>query len=186
MGWVESQHFDPAFQKFFYRDPERTIPGGPVLVAAADGILSKATFQGGITYFVIKLSFWDVHVVRSPIAGVVTDVETDGVYYQRNPTKAELDESIFLHGKAAPVQQIVTLRTDMGEVKVRLITSYWASRIKIWVHPGQRLEKGERIGRMLLGSTVVVELPAKVESQIKLLTHVTAGESVICRDAFAR
>jgi phosphatidylserine decarboxylase len=180
--WVENQNIDPAFRKFFYRDPERTVPHGPNLVAAADGVIQLVVHNDNITYLVIGLSFWDVHVVRTPIAGVVKSVETDGEYYAKYPTRAERDASFFIHGKAAPVQQIVTLQTDMGDVKVRLITSYWASRIKVWVHPGQSIAKGQRIGRILLGSTVVVELPGKIDFSLKPMQHVTAGETIICPD----
>ena len=179
MGWIETQTIDPAFQRFFYRDPERLVPGGANLVAPADGLVQKSEFKGGVTYLVIGLSFWDVHVVRTPIAGVVKSVETDGEYYARFPTKAEADASFFLRGKAAPVQQIVTLQTAMGEVRVRLITSYWASRIKVWAHPGQHLEKGQRLGRILLGSTVVAEFPGRVEFAVKHMQHVAGGETVI-------
>jgi phosphatidylserine decarboxylase len=179
MAWVETQNIDPAYKKFFYRDPERHVPGGPNLVAAADGLVQAVEFRDGITFLVIGLSFWDVHVVRTPIAGVVESIESEGSYYPRYPTHEERDAQFFLRGKAAPVQQIVTLRTDIGEVKVRLVTSYWASRIKIWAHPGQHLEKGQRLGRMLLGSTVVVELPGKIDIQLKRMQHVTAGETII-------
>jgi phosphatidylserine decarboxylase len=77
------------------------------------------------------------------------------------------------------VQEVVTLRTDNGEVKVRLVTSYWASRIKVWTHPGQHLDKGQRIGRILLGSTVIVELPGKVALAVKKDERVVAGETLI-------
>jgi len=179
MGWIETQRIDPAFQRFFYRDPDRNVPPGPDLVAPADGVVQKSEFRDGTTYFVVGLSFWDVHVIRTPIAGVVESVENDGTYYARFPTKAEADAAFFLRGKAAPVQQIVTLQTAMGEVRVRLITSYWASRIKVWAHPGQHLEKGQRIGRILLGSTVVAEFPGQVEFGTQHMQHVTAGETII-------
>ncbi len=184
--WVETQSFDPAFKKFFYRDPERTVPAGPDLVAAADGLVQLISFRDGISFIVIGLSFWDVHVVRTPISGVVTDVESDGTYYAKNPTRADRDVSFFVRGKAAPVQQIVTLQTSIGILKVRLITSYWASRIKVWVHPGQHLDKGQRIGRMLLGSTVVVELPGKTNFAVTPMQRVTAGETIISRNGSSR
>src|SRR6185312_13243245 len=113
-------------------------------------------YRDGVTFLVIGLSFWDVHVVRTPISGTVESVEREGVFYPRFPSREDRDAAFFLRGKTAPVQDIVTLRSDQGEVKVRLVTSYWASRIKVWVHPGQHLNKGQRLGRILLGGTVVV------------------------------
>ncbi len=182
MEWIETQNVDPAFKKFFYRDPERHVPSGPNLVAAADGIVQAIAFRDGITFLVIGLSFWDVHVVRAPIAGTVGSIEDEGVFYQRYPTHEERDADFFLRGKAAPVQQVVTLKTRIGEVKVRLVTSYWASRIKVWAYPGQQLKKGQRIGRMLLGSTVVVEFPGKLALEAKKDQHVVAGETIINAD----
>jgi phosphatidylserine decarboxylase len=150
------------------------------MVSPADGAITNISFQDGITYFVVGLSFWDVHVVRTPVAGVVKNIEAEGLHFDRNLTSQEAKEAIFLRGKAAPVQQIVTLDTDYGEVKVRLITSYWASRIKVWVHLGQKLGKGERIGRMLLGSTVAVEFPGRVTNfLVRPKQRVVGGETVI-------
>lgn len=186
IGWIETQTIDPSFGKFFYRDPERTIPGGRNLVAAADGVVQFAAFRDGITYLVIGLSFWDVHVVRTPVTGIVKSIESEGEYYPRYPTHAQRDADFFLRGKPAPVQQIVTLGTAMGDIRVRLITSYWASRLKVWVHPGEHLNKGQRIGRILLGSTVVVELPVKVNFNVAQMQHVSAGETIICPDLWSR
>jgi len=183
MGWIETQNIDPAFKKFFYRDPDRQVPSGPSLVAAADGLVQAAEYRDGVTFLVIGLSFWDVHVVRTPIAGRVESIDTAGVYYPRFPTREERDVAFFLHDKAAPVQQIVTLGTSIGQVKVRLLTSYWASRIKIWAHPGQILNKGQRLGRILLGSTVVVEFPGRVELAVKKGQRVLAGETVVVGSA---
>lgn len=179
MEWIETQNIDPAFKKYFYRDPERHVPGGPGLVAAADGLVKAAEYRDGVTFLVIGLSFWDVHVVRTPIAGVVESVENEGVFYSRLSSREDRNAIFFLRGKVAPVQEVVTLRTDNGEVKVRLVTSYWASRIKVWTHPGQRLDKGQRIGRILLGSTVIVELPGKVALAVKKDERVVAGETLI-------
>jgi len=179
MEWIETQNIDPAFKKYFYRDPERHVPGGPGLVAAADGLVKAAEYRDGVTFLVIGLSFWDVHVVRTPIAGVVESVENEGVFYSRLSSREDRNAIFFLRGKVAPVQEVVTLRTDNGEVKVRLFTSYWASRIKVWTHPGQHLDKGQRIGRILLGSTVIVELPGKVALAVKKDERVVAGETLI-------
>lgn len=179
--WVETGQFGTGFVEYFARDPERTIPSGDNLVSPADGVVRDIVFRDGTTFLIIALSFWDVHVVRTPASGVVSDVEQEGVYFGRNGTKSEFTESFFLRGKAAPVQQIVTVQTGFGEMKVRLITSYWASRIKVWVHDGEHLDKGQRIGRMLLGSTVVLELPGRVALTPKVGQRVAGGESIIWR-----
>lgn len=186
MHWVEARTFAPGFLEFFARDPERIIPPGDNLVSPADGLVQIVTYRGGVTYLVIGLSFWDVHVVRTPIAGVVKGIEQEGLYFSRNESKADTRKSFFLRGKAAPVQQIVTLATSFGTVRVRLITSYWASRLKVWVHEGQRVDKGERLGRILLGSTVVFEVPGRVGFSVKVGERVKGGESIVAQRSISR
>jgi phosphatidylserine decarboxylase len=73
----------------------------------------------------------------------------------------------------------MTFKTKFGEVRVRMITSYWASRLKIWVHNGQEVKKGERIGRIVLGSTTVLEVPGNISFSVKQGQHVTGGESIV-------
>jgi len=186
--WIESGKIDGGFLDFFNRDPERIVPSGKNPVSPADGVLVSAGFHDGASEFVVGLSFWDVHVVRTPVAGVVKSIEQDGsiflrtfAEYQRR-RQSGLEQDVALRGKTAPVQAIVTLSTVQGDVKVRLITSYWASRLRIWVHDGQRLEKGERVGRILLGSTVVAEFPGEVEFSVQPSQRVVAGETIISKD----
>jgi phosphatidylserine decarboxylase len=179
-SWIEQGTVGADYLHFFNRDPDRHPPPGDNLVSPSDGILQALAFQDGITYVVVGLSFWDVHVVRSPVSGVVTDIEPEGYYFTRNASKRDLRDAIFLRGKTAPVQEIVSLSTVHGPVRVRLITSYWASRLKIWVHVGQHLAKGERIGRILLGSTVVAELPGHAQLTVREQQRVVGGETVIC------
>ncbi len=178
-SWVEQGKFGGDYLAFFARDPDRTIPSGANLVSPSDGVVKNFEFHDGITYLVVGLSFWDVHVVRTPVAGMVKDVEVEGTYLQRDVAENQLEQTIFLRGKVAPVQQIVTLETNLGELKVRLITSYWASRLKVWVHPGEHLDKGQRIGRILLGSTVVAELPGQFSLSVRKGERVVGGETII-------
>ncbi|SRR6266446_949048 len=177
--WVEAQNYDPSFLEFFARDPERIVPPGQNLVSPADGLVSSIPKENGVTYFNVSLSFWDVHVVRTPVAGVVTDISQEGLTFFRD--RSEVKDQVYLKGKDAPVQQIVTLNTDYGEVRLRLITSYWASRLKVWVHKGDRLEKGQRIGRILLGSSVVAEFQGSVDFAVQPNARVVGGETIIFR-----
>src|SRR5690348_15795554 len=43
IGWIETQTIDPSFGKFFYRDPDRSVPSGQNIVAAADGVVQYAS-----------------------------------------------------------------------------------------------------------------------------------------------
>lgn len=176
-AWVESGTFDPGFVRYFMRDPERTVPPGDNLVAPADGIVKEIVRTSDVVYFVIGLSFWDVHVVRSPVAGIVTDIEQEGLSVFRD--RSESASLAFLEGKAGPVQAIVTIAAGGHSYKVRLITSWWASRLKVSARIGQEIAKGERLGRILLGSTVVLDAPADTAFSAEVGSRMVAGESVI-------
>jgi phosphatidylserine decarboxylase len=178
--WVDAGSFAPGFLSYFSRDPERSIPSGANLVAPADGVIRYELHNGGLSALVIGMSFWDVHVVRAPAAGVVTDLEEEGIRLTRDgDTEAQKMRDLYERGKDAPVQKIMTFKTKFGEVRVRMITSYWASRLKIWVHNGQEVKKGERIGRIVLGSTTVLEVPGNISFSVKQGQHVTGGESIV-------
>lgn len=175
--WIESDNPDASFVEFFNRDPDRDIPAGPSLVSPADGVLKGVYERDGTDHFTVGLSFWDVHVVRTPAAGIVQSVETEG--FSLYKTQSETADFAFLKGKAGPVQSIVTIASGDLTFKVRLITSYWASRLKVFVNPGQELAKGQRIGRILLGSSVVVDLPGKCIFQQHPGERLIGGETII-------
>jgi phosphatidylserine decarboxylase len=177
--WAQATSYDPGFLQFFMRDPERVVPPGDNLVSAADGVIKDIVFENKVTYFIIGLSFWDVHVVRSPAAGIVKRVEQEGISLYRGMSESQ--NQVFLKGRAGPVQQTVTLDTDYGEIKVRLITSYFASRLQVWAREGQKIGKGDRLGRILLGSTVVVEVPGDVKFSVPRGTRIVGGETIILK-----
>jgi phosphatidylserine decarboxylase len=179
-GWVNTQDFPSSFLQYFGRDPERTIPPGANLVAPADGVIGPVLHRAGVTYLIVKMSFWDVHVIRAPAAGTVTGIEAEGVRLVRNAgTEEQKAADIYERGKDAPVQKIITFATTYGVIKVRMITSYWASRLKVWVSRNQDVKKGERIGRIMLGSTTVLEVPGDITFLVKPGQHVTGGQSIV-------
>ena len=64
-----------AFCLYFFRDPEREIPAGPVAVSPADGKIVAVRPEGKAQRVSIFLNIFDVHVNRTPIAGTITDVQ---------------------------------------------------------------------------------------------------------------
>jgi phosphatidylserine decarboxylase len=174
-SWLEKGEVHPAFLRFFDRDPERMPPPGSTLLAPADGRVTSADTRGGILYLVIALSLWDMHVQRSPLAGKVTRVELHGTEFM----DGEGREFVFLREKQCPVQKRLVIATGTREVAVRLITSLAARRIETWVGEGAVVERGQRIGRILLGSTVVLELPAEARLLVRVGESVRAGETAV-------
>ena len=174
-GWLKDGKFQRAFLSHFYSDPERVPPPGNSMLAPADGLVTSADARGGVRYLVIALSFWDMHVQRSPVAGKVIGVESHGDGFM----DGEGREFAFLREKTCPVQKRLVIATEDGPVAVRLITSVAARRIEVWVKAGDEVARGQRIGRILLGSTVVLELPEPKRLLVRSGDRVWAGETAV-------
>lgn len=175
-GWLQDGKFHPNFLKFFNRDPERSPPPEAGLIAPADGLVTSAEVRDGIRYLVIALSFWDMHVQRSPAEGQVVAIEPHGDQFM----DGEGREFSFLREKHCPVQTRVVLESgEYGPLAVRLITSVAARRIEVWPRVGDMLGRGQRLGRILLGSTVVLELPESFPLRVKPGQRVNAGETLV-------
>lgn len=179
--WLQRGEFQRAFLRHFYSDPERIAPPGNGMLAPADGLVTSADVRGGVRYLVIALSFWDMHVQRSPLAGRVLSVESQGDGFM----DGEGREFAFLREKTCPVQKRIVMVTDAGQVAVRLITSVAARRIETWVREGEDVERGQRIGRILLGSTVVLELPAAIKLLVRTGDRVWAGQTLVAEGLVA-
>jgi phosphatidylserine decarboxylase len=109
-----------AFFLWFSRDPHRDIPDvAGAIVSPGDGKVTEASVvsidgqkQSRISIF---LSVFDVHVNRSPIAGIVSEVRYQrGKYLNAmNPASAELNEQNIVRvegeGQAVVFKQIAGL-----------------------------------------------------------------------------
>ncbi len=165
-----------AFFLWFFRNPQRIIPTGPgLIVSPGDGLVTEAvsisTPEGPRQRISIFLSVFDVHVNRSPIAGVLTDVTyKKGQYVNAmNPACAECNE-----------QNIATLRGE-GDVEVtfKQIAGLLARRIVFTPRVGDRLERGQLVGMIKFGSRVDVIFPALAELRVKPGQRVKGGESIL-------
>ncbi len=179
-GWLQSKQFHPGFLRFFNRDPERIPPFEAGLIAPADGLVTSADVRGRTRYLVIALSFWDMHVQRSPASGKIVAIEPSGDEFM----DGEGRDFSFLREKHCPVQTRVVLETEQyGYLAVRLITSVAARRIEVWPREGSTITRGERLGRILLGSTVVLELPEEIPLCVETGQRVRAGETLVTNGA---
>src|ERR1035437_5443644 len=170
-----------AFFLWFFRDPERTIPTGTgLIVSPGDGLVTEtaviATPQGQRQRISIFLSVFDVHVNRSPIAGVLTSVcYQKGQYLNAmNPASADQNE-----------QNIVTVRGDGYEVTFKQIAGLLARRIVFNLKESDRVDRGQRVGLIKFGSRVNVIFPAEAELRVKVGQRVKGGSSVLAAMADA-
>jgi phosphatidylserine decarboxylase len=181
MGWLAGVAWAlPAcllalFFLWFFRDPERRIPDSAgAVVSPADGkVTDVSTVQvkgASKTRISIFLSVFDVHVNRSPLAGVVREVR-----YQKgkflnamNPASAEHNE-----------QNLVAVEGEGQTVFFKQIAGLLARRIVFNKQVGDRVERGERVGLIKFGSRVDVLLDASAALQVKVGDRVKGGASVL-------
>src|SRR4051812_49199253 len=139
-----------VFCLYFFRDPERTVPSGPVAVSPADGKVMAVRPEDGRTRISIFLNVFDVHVNRSPVAGLIT-----GVHYRRGQYLVASKEAASTENE----QNVVTVRLhDGSEITFKQIAGLIARRIVFRKKVGDMLSAGERVGLMKFGSRMDVLL----------------------------
>jgi phosphatidylserine decarboxylase len=166
------------FSVSFFRDPERTPPEDPeALLAPADGAVMEVVSVNGEGYGAgrvvrIFLSVFDVHIQRSPVAGVVKSVKyLSGLFLDaRDPRAPFANES-----------NAVEIETDRGRVMVKQIAGLIARRIVCWTRTDDGVERGERIGLIRFGSQVDLYLPLECEVVVKPGDRVVGGETIVAR-----
>ncbi len=166
-----------AFFLWFFRDPSRSIPSEPgQVVSPADGLVTEAewieTPAGGRLRLSIFLSVFDVHVNRSPIAGTVKSVD----YRPGKFINAMKPESGL-----ANEQTLVVIDNGAYEVGYKQIAGLLARRIVCTVKPGDRLERGQRVGLIKFGSRVDVLLPGDAVLLVKTGTRVRGGATILAQ-----
>jgi len=164
-----------AFFLWFFRDPHRNVPAGDgLIVSPGDGLVTEtvtiSTPRGERQRISIFLSVFDVHVNRSPIAGVLTEVRYQKGQYLNamNPKSAERNE-----------QNIVTVRGKNCEVTFKQIAGLLARRIVFNLSEGAEVERGQRVGLIKFGSRVDVLVPAEALIRVKVGERVKGGASII-------
>jgi phosphatidylserine decarboxylase len=161
------------FCLYFFRDPERAVPGGAVAVSPADGrVVSVKADAPGRTRVSIFLNIFDVHVNRTPIAGKIVDVE-----YQAGKFLVASREG----ASAENEQNIVTVQGDGTRVVFTQIAGLIARRIVCWKKTGDTVRAGERIGLIKFGSRVDVFFGPEWDVAVNVRDRVSAGSSIIAR-----
>ena len=184
----------------FYRDPERRPPDrSDVVVSPADGevIYVRRSVEGrfpestkkGRTYELVELtktplrdrdavvvgiamSFLDVHVNRSPVAGEVRIRK----HFPGRFGSLGQPEMVYENERATTVIERPGLQVAVVQIASRLVR-----QIAGFVDVGDRVATGQRIGVIRLGSQVDVVLPRRdgVRVTVRAGERVKAGESIL-------
>ena len=161
-----------VFCLYFFRDPDRNVPQGPFVVSPADGKVMAVKPEGpDTTRVTIFLNIFDVHVNRSPVAGVIQNVE-----YRRGQFLVASKEVASVENE----QNIVTMRTTDGTtLRYKQIAGLIARRIVFRKQVGETVAAGERIGLMKFGSRMDVLLGPEWRILVQPGQRVSAGSDIL-------
>ncbi|MBI2101823.1 phosphatidylserine decarboxylase [Candidatus Woesearchaeota archaeon] len=198
MGWILKAIIVLAlllilFLLNFYRDPKRAVPKGYNIVAPSDGrvisiidtsknsIEVKKGLLGKIKtltkdiakecYVVsIFMSPFDVHINRAPIEGVIRSVKhTKGSFFKAYDLEKSLQNE----------KNEIIIQNGNLRIKVIQIAGFLARRIKCYVKPNQKVNKGSKIGMIALSSQTTIVIPKWVGLKAKTGQHMKAGSTII-------
>ncbi len=161
------------FCLWFFRDPDREIPRGPVAVAPADGKVVLVRRKPETTQVCIFLNIFDVHVNRTPIGGKVVDVT-----YNKGKFLVASNEAASYENE----RNTITVESKDGvSVSFSQIAGLIARRIVCSVAPGEFVTAGQRIGLIKFGSRLDVNFGPEWSIEVKEGQRVSAGSTILAR-----
>jgi len=164
-----------AFFLWFFRDPERVIPPIPgAIVSPADGKVTSVAdiFVDGRpqTRISIFLNVFNVHVNRTPIGGIVRNIE-----YRKGKFHNAMGEASAEDNE----QNIVMVEGEGQRVVFKQIAGLLARRIVFNHKVGDTVERGQRIGLIKFGSRCDVIFDTSATVKVKIGDKVAGGSSVL-------
>ena len=127
----------------------------------------------------IMMNIHNIHIQRSPISGIITSQKhssgtfSNVVFGAKNLSWLENEKNeIIIENKKLKLK-----------LKVVQVAGLLARRIISYVKPKDKINKGQDIGHIALGSEVILILPKKdnIKILVKENQDVTDGETVIAR-----
>ncbi len=154
----------------FFRDPDRTIPQEPgLIVSPADGKVIRLVNSAEGTTVSIFLSIFDVHINRAPVGGIIESQE-----YRVGKFRFAFDD------RASEENERMIWKIEGREsVTFRLVAGRVARRIVAWKRPGDRVQRGDRIGLIRFGSRVDITVPPDFVLAVERGDRVRGGSSIL-------
>ena len=182
-----------AFLLNFYKDPKRAIPKGNSIVAPADGMVisiidtSKSNIKikkgllGKIKAYTknvakqchvvsIFMSPFDAHYNRAPIGGIIKSIKH---------TKGRFFKAYDLEKSFGNEKNEIIIQNKNLKIKVIQIAGFLARRIICKVKVNQKVNKGQKIGFIALGSQTTIIFPKQLKLKVKAGDKVKAGQTII-------
>jgi len=200
-GFILLVLFVALFFYRFFRNPSRTIPGGPDdLVSAADGrviyikelevnqmpVTVKKMRIAGLSeitktdllerpcYLIgIAMTLFDVHMNRSPVDGKITFIKhTPGTAIGLNtPSSTVTNER----------NTVIIERSDGVKTGIVQIAARGVKRCIVTAVAGEQVKRGDIIGKIRWGSQLDMIIPRDCEIMVREGEQVYAGSTVIAR-----
>ena len=170
------------FTLWFFRDPSRNTPvDSNLIISSADGKVclidvacpptEVSMKQEKMKRVCVFMNVFNVHVNRSPVAGVIKDI----VYKEGQFLNASLDKASEKNERSSLI-----INSEHGvDIVVVQIAGLIARRILGFVSKNQNLNQGERFGLIRFGSRVDIYMPLDSTVQCSVGDKVVAGESVL-------
>jgi phosphatidylserine decarboxylase len=163
----------------FFRNPNFKVnENARFVLAPADGkvvVVEKTTesehFNDERIQISIFMSPFDVHVNRTPVAGMVK-------YFKYHPGKY----LVAWHPKSSTDNERTTMVLTMAngvDVLVRQIAGAMARRIRWYVKEGHTLTQGQEYGFIKFGSRVDVFLPTNANILVSTGTKTKGGRTIL-------
>ncbi|MEP0366681.1 MAG: phosphatidylserine decarboxylase family protein [Cyclobacteriaceae bacterium] len=163
----------------FFRDPEISVEiDDNHIIAPADGkvvVIEKTTEQEYLKDERIQISIFmsplNVHVNRSPIAGLIT-------YFKHHPGKF----LVAWHPKSSTDNErtSIALKHSSGvEIMMRQVAGAVARRICFYSEEGKKAEQGEKFGFIRFGSRIDLYLPLDAKIKVNIDDISYGGKTVI-------
>lgn len=177
-----------AWCVWFFRDPERVVPKEKgLIVSPADGVVCfvgkgrpprelglDLNDSGGMLKISVFMNVFNVHVNRSPCAGIVRKI----AYHRGKFLNASFDKASDVNERCSVV---LDTREEFGTIVFVQIAGLVARRIICRAKEGDSLDRAERYGLIRFGSRVDVYLPPDVPPSVSVGQRTIAGETVLAR-----
>lgn len=170
----------------FFRDPDRKIPSDydpkSEILSPADGTVVYLQNNPDFISIYVEMHYYNVHVVRAPCNLIVKEIIRQKgkhhLVYFIKPTSSSTTRALRKNART-----ILTLETEYGsQIKYYMITGAFFRRSKPYVKVGDKIKAGDRMGMIVFGSTLKMEISnSDFLVQAKIGQKVRAGETIICR-----
>jgi len=155
---------------YLFRDPYRQIPSDPLgVVSPVHGVVTlieeaeDVRLQRTAKRIQIKMRFYDIYSIRSPIEGKVCEQWSSAP--DARESKRHFD---------------FWIKTDEGDDVVTAVRlQHFVRRCHIYMHSGERVGHGQRCGYIYFGGIIDVFLPVESRISVTVGDHVLAGSTVI-------